>query len=105
MQLPDEGSTFKSGRLGNMKSGVVPTDGILGIATTRSGDFVKCSHAISPFEFDHVGTDAVHHSRDIVPGIKASSSLLRQRHFPVLGIRAGDDDFDHYLIRLRGRYR
>ena len=66
---------------------------------------MKGGYAISRFEFHDVRTHAVHHSRDVVARIEAFTPLLRQRHFIVLGIRAGDDDFDQYLVRFWDRYR
>ena len=66
---------------------------------------MKGRYAISRFEFHNVRTHAVHHSRDVVPRVKAFPPLLRQRHFIVLRIRAGDDNFNHDLIRFRDWYR
>ena len=58
--------TFEAGSLGQEESGVLPSDGVFGVRTTRLQHLVESSHAVTLLEFYDILADFVDDAGDVV---------------------------------------
>ena len=58
--------TFEAGSLGQEESGVLPSDGVFGVRTTRLQHLVESGYAVSHSELVDIFADLVHDAGDVV---------------------------------------
>ena len=58
--------TLEAGSLGQEESGVLPSDGVFGVRTTRLQHLVESSHAVTLLEFYDILADFVDDAGDVV---------------------------------------